>query len=126
MVRASLASPADFMEIRDYAIPAAAVAFLGWRLWSAKRTRATVKALMADGAQIVDVRTAAEFAASNNPKSVNIPLDALDKGYKRLDLSRPVVVCCASGTRSAMATVILKRHGFARVVNAGRWPNTMG
>ena len=114
------------MDLKDFALPAAAVAFLGWRLWSAKRVRARVGTLLADGAQIVDVRTAAEYAAANNPKSVNIPLDTLDAGVNRLDKTRPVIVCCATGTRSAMGSAILKRRGFARVVNAGRWTNTLG
>jgi rhodanese-related sulfurtransferase len=113
------------MDLKDFAIPAAAVAFLGWRLWSAKRVRAQVRELNAAGAQIVDVRTAAEFAAANNPRSMNIPLDTLDAGVLRLDKTRPVIVCCATGTRSAMGTAILKRRGFPRVVNAGRWTNTL-
>jgi len=38
-----------------------------------------------------------------------------------LDRNRPVIVCCASGTRSAMAAFRLRRLGFSRVVNAGSW-----
>ncbi len=33
----------------------------------------------------------------------------------------PSIVCCASGTRSAMAAHRLRRLGFGRVVNAGSW-----
>jgi rhodanese-related sulfurtransferase len=36
-----------------------------------------------------------------------------------------VVVCCASGTRSAAAAAILKARGFKEVVNAGPWTNTL-
>ena len=35
--------------------------------------------------------------------------------------NRPVIVCCASGTRSAMAAHRLRRLGFKQVVNAGSW-----
>ena len=38
-----------------------------------------------------------------------------------LEQARPVVVCCASGTRSAMAKSMLERAGFRSVHNAGSW-----
>jgi rhodanese-related sulfurtransferase len=34
-----------------------------------------------------------------------------------------VVVGCASGTRSGMAKLLLKKKGFAPVYNIGSWPN---
>jgi rhodanese-related sulfurtransferase len=37
----------------------------------------------------------------------------------------PVVVGCASGTRSGMAKLLLKKKGFAPVHNIGAWSNFM-
>lgn len=81
--------------------------------------------LIARGGAIVDVRSPSEFAAGNNPASVNIPLGELESRLKTLDPGRPVMVCCASGTRSAMAATLLRRHGFKEVVNLGPWRNTL-
>jgi rhodanese-related sulfurtransferase len=34
-----------------------------------------------------------------------------------------VVLCCASGTRSGMARMMLKKKGYQRVYNIGIWRN---
>ncbi len=77
--------------------------------------------LKARGAQLVDVRTRAEFASGHAPSSVNIPLDQLGARWKELDPSRPILVCCASGSRSASAKSLLESAGFRDVHNAGSW-----
>lgn len=102
-----------------YLIP---VAVVGYFLWS-RRSASTgeVKAMLAQGAQIVDVRSRAEFKAASHPRSINIPLNQLEKEVQKLDPSRPVLVCCASGARSGLAVSILKRQGFPAVVNLGSW-----
>jgi rhodanese-related sulfurtransferase len=38
---------------------------------------------------------------------------------RAMDRNRPVIVCCASGTRSAMAAHALRRQGSERVSKAG-------
>ncbi len=102
-----------------YLIPLVAVAYFIWSRRSA--SSADVKALLAQGAQIVDVRSKAEFKAAAHPKAINIPLDELEKGAKKLNPGKPVLVCCASGSRSASAVVVLKRLGFKDVLNIGTW-----
>ena len=102
-----------------YLIPLAALAYFIWSRRSASAT--DVKDLLARGAQIVDVRSKAEFKAAAHPKSINIPLDELEKGAKKLDPAKPVLVCCASGSRSASAVALLKRKGFKEVLNIGTW-----
>jgi phage shock protein E len=107
------------MEHSIYLIPIAVVVFFLWSRRSA--SSADLKVMLEKGAQIVDVRTKAEFKAAAHPKSINIPLDELEKGSQKLDSSRPVLVCCASGGRSGLAASILKRKGFKEVHNLGSW-----
>lgn len=83
------------------------------------------RALVKQGAKLVDVRTKAEFSSGHLPGAVNIPVAEL--GSKLASLGpkeRPVVVYCASGARSAVARSVLKGQGFAQVFNLGamgRW-----
>lgn len=79
------------------------------------------KELMKQGAQIVDVRTKAEFGGGHIRGSVNIPLNNLSNHYASLKKNKPVITCCASGVRSAQAKNILKANGFAEVHNGGGW-----
>ena len=105
----------------DYLILLLAIAYIAWRLLSAWRVRQQLPALKQEGAQLVDVRSAAEFAGGNVPDSVNIPLDEIGRRASELDPQKWVVVFCASGTRSALARRKLKGMGFPRVLNAGSW-----
>ena len=97
------------------------IAYFLWRVFGALRARYRVPALLKEGAQLVDVRSPGEFAGGHAPGSVNIPLDELARRMPELDRSRWVIVCCASGTRSAMARHKLRSNGFERVMNAGSW-----
>jgi phage shock protein E len=102
-----------------YLLPIAAVGYL---LWSRRSASASdIKGLLERGAQIVDVRTKAEFKANAHPKAVNIPLDQLQTRAKELDKKRPVLMCCESGSRSSMGVSILKKAGFTEVANLGSW-----
>lgn len=71
-------------------------------------------------AQIVDVRTPGEFAAGHAPDSLNIPLDQLEARVGELAKDRPVVLCCATGARSGLATQWLRAMGYD-ATNAGPW-----
>ncbi len=106
-----------------YLLPALCLSFLLYRFLKFKLVTGKIK--MLNDAIIVDVRSPAEFAGGANPLSINIPLDSLEKALSRLDKSKPIVLCCASGGRSGMAASILKKHGFPDVVNAGPWQNTV-
>jgi len=78
------------------------------------------KSLVKNGAQIVDVRTPAEFKGGSIKNSKNIPLQTLNSEMKKLDVKKPVITCCASGMRSASAKSILKQNGF-ETYNGGGW-----
>jgi rhodanese-related sulfurtransferase len=100
----------------DYILLGLIGAYIAWRVYSSISARRRIPALLAQGAQVVDVRGPGEYAAGHAPGSVNIPLAELDP-------KRWVIVCCASGTRSAMARRRLRKQGFGQVLNAGSWRN---
>jgi rhodanese-related sulfurtransferase len=56
---------------------------------------AEVKRLLAEGAQLVDVLDADDFAESHIPGAINIPLKRLNADSTAvLDRARPVLVYC--------------------------------
>ncbi len=82
------------------------------------------KELIANGAIVIDVRTKNEFAGGNVEGSVNIPLDQLSSGMKKLkDKKKTIITCCASGMRSASAKALLISMGYKNVYNGGSWYN---
>lgn len=79
------------------------------------------KAMMAQGAIILDVRSPGEFAGGHIKGAKNIPLQQLAAGVKSLAKDKPIITCCASGMRSASAKSQLKSLGFEKVENGGSW-----
>lgn len=83
------------------------------------------RALVKDGAKLVDVRSPGEFSSGHIPGAINVPVGELGAHLKKLgEKDKPVIVYCASGTRSAMARSVLRNMGFAQVFNLGamtRW-----
>ncbi len=77
------------------------------------------------GGQIVDVRSAEEFVIANKNGSINIPIESLDSRIKELNKKKPIIVCCASGSRSGLAKRSLKAKGFENVHNAGAWKSLL-
>ncbi len=63
-------------------------------------------------AQIVDVRTVAEFKQKHIPKAINIPLDSLRDRMQELSQEREIWVVCGVGQRAYNATRILQQNGF--------------
>lgn len=84
------------------------------------------KELLKNGAQIVDVRTKAEYQQGHIKGSINIPLNNLSNHYASLKKDKPVITCCASGVRSAQGKNILKSNGFTQVYNGGGWMSLQG
>jgi phage shock protein E len=84
-------------------------------------------------AVIVDVRTPQEHAADGHMQGDhNIPVDDLQGRLADVtallggDTTRPVVVYCRSGRRSARAKSVLDQAGFATVVDAGGYGDLAG
>ncbi len=83
-----------------------------------------IKKALENGAVIIDVRTPAEFAGGHPTGARNIPLKQLSGRVNEIkSLKKPVVLCCASGARSASAKAILSSAGIQEVHDAGGWRN---
>jgi rhodanese-related sulfurtransferase len=67
--------------------------------------------------QLVDVRTADEYKAGHIAFSQNIDIASptFDEDIVKLDKSKPVVVYCKSGGRSARCSEKLKDAGFVKI-----------
>jgi rhodanese-related sulfurtransferase len=68
-----------------------------WKLWAAEGRRA----------QLIDVRSATEFAAGHLPCAINIPLEQIEVRTADLVLHVPVVLVCQGGTRARCAQTLL-------------------
>lgn len=112
-------------DVQAYGLAAAALMFFGWRALRFRAVKKRLPELLRQGAVVIDVRGPAEFASGSSPGSLNIPLSELAARLSSLDPGKPVVVCCASGARSAAAGAILRKNGFKIVFNAGPWRNTV-
>jgi phage shock protein E len=79
-----------------------------------------VKEKISKGALIVDVRTPEEFSEGHYNGSINIPLSDIPARIKDFgDKSKPVIVYCRSGRRSAEAKKILTEKGFKDITDGG-------
>jgi len=83
--------------------------------------KVNLQEVISNGAVILDVRTKVEFQSGHIRNSINIPVDNLSHNIKKLNRNKPIITCCASGSRSAYARRILKSNGFDQVYNGGAW-----
>ena len=69
-----------------------------------------------EGAVVIDIRNAAEFAAGHIIDAVNFPLADLPKAGEKLKkyADKPLIVCCGSGNLASQAARELKSQGIAR------------
>lgn len=102
------------------------VLWFSYKWWNSKRVLAMLPELKKNGAILVDVRSAGEFANGNAPGTINIPLQELGSRLGEIPKSTPVVLCCASGTRSGMAKLMLRKKGYRNVHNIGTWSKFLG
>jgi phage shock protein E len=83
--------------------------------------KVNLQEVISNGAVILDVRTKTEFQSGHIRNSINIPIDNLQQNIKKLNRNKPIITCCASGSRSAFARRMLKSNGFDQVYNGGAW-----
>lgn len=81
----------------------------------------TVKTLIDQGAQIIDVRSPTEFSQGHLKAAQNIPLQSIDRYVSKLSKDKDLILHCLSGARSAQALNILKANGFTKVHNIGSY-----
>lgn len=67
---------------------------------------------VANGAVILDVRSAKEYQKGHVIGAINIPIDVIQKSLATVPKKKVIVVYCASGSRSAKATKILRKNGW--------------
>lgn len=80
-----------------------------WKTWQAS----------GQPAQLVDVRSASEFAAGHLPGAVNIPLEQIESRLADLNPRQPVVLVCQAGTRARLAAGLLSTSKLDLVVIDG-------
>ncbi|MEZ4890452.1 MAG: thioredoxin domain-containing protein [Crocinitomicaceae bacterium] len=71
--------------------------------------------------QLVDVRTAEEFAGGHieNAKNIDWNGDNFNKEIQKLDKTQPVLVYCLSGGRSSAAVQEMQQLGFTNIIEMG-------
>ncbi len=74
--------------------------------------QADIRAIVASGATILDVRTPEEFAGGSVPGALNLPVQELAQRLSEVPKGKEVVVFCRSGGRSAAAAAMLRQHGW--------------
>lgn len=84
---------------------------------------ADARAKLKEGALLIDVRTAGEFASRHLPGAINLALDDLDaKLLRRVkDKNQVLLLHCQSGMRSGVAMKKAKALGYANVFNIGSY-----
>ena len=71
------------------------------------------------GVQLVDARTPSEYNSGHLADAINLDWTGgqLEAAAGKLDKSKPVLLYCASGSRSAAAREFLTEHGFTDVMD---------
>ncbi len=88
-------------------------------------TPEVARAMLSDGAQILDVRFEEEYEESFIPGSVLMPLPELRSHIPQLDEENEYLILCAAGIRAAAATLLLRQQNIkARFIEGGikHWP----
>jgi hydroxyacylglutathione hydrolase len=66
---------------------------------------------------VLDVRRPMEWEAGHIAQARHVPLNELAPRAGELEKAAPLAVVCASGYRSSIATSLLERQGFRRLLN---------
>ena len=80
----------------------------------------TITKDVVNGGQLVDVRTAKEYAVSHIEKAINLPLqDIQSNKFPAVSKDKPIYLYCRTGNRSSQATKLLKSAGFTNIIDLG-------
>ena len=72
------------------------------------------KALIEEGAVVVDIRDPQSFSAGAIPEAIHITGDVVDKFVEEQDCTRPLIVCCYHGNASQGAAQFFEEKGFEK------------
>jgi rhodanese-related sulfurtransferase len=114
--------------LKNWALVAIAAVSGGMLLWPLLRkgtggpwvtTLQATQMMNRDDAMVIDVRPAAEFAKGHILGARNIPLADLARRAGEFDKhkAKPVIVNCADGRLAGGGVALLRKSGFANVVN---------
>ena len=72
-------------------------------------------------AQLIDVRSHAEFVTGHVDGAFNLPMDRFNHEIQRVvpDKATPVILYCRSGARSGHALSVMRQLGYQQVFNGG-------
>ena len=116
--------PLTHTDLVFLAVLAGGALALLWKRYGSKSqalSREQLLQLKRQGALVIDVRSASEYAGGHVKGSRNIPLGALPGKLGELKKDKVILTVCASGMRSASARRTLLKAGFSSVHNAGPW-----
>ena len=83
--------------------------------------REEARKLLAEGAQLIDVRADHEWEAGRIEGATHLPLDQFADRAGEIDNDRPVILYCRGGNRSTMAADALAAAGYdAMKLSEGR------
>lgn len=85
----------------------------------------SIKKLISDGATVIDVRSATEYASGHIENALHIPHNAIAQKIAHVfpDKEAPIIVYCHSGPRAAFALNVLEKAGYTQVVNGRSYSN---
>ena len=95
-----------------------------WPFEKSQHNAHNARDLVANGAALLDVRSPEEFNERHLAGAVNIPVQELAGRVEELEpKTRPIVIYCRSGARSAAAAQVLKRAGYVvhDIGGMGNW-----
>lgn len=117
----------DFI-VKNWALFAIAFVSGGMLLWPLLRkgtggpwvsTLQATQLMNRDDALVIDLRPAAEYAKGHILGARSIPLAELERRAGELDKhkAKPVILHCGDGNRAGGGVSLLRKSGFANVVN---------
>ncbi|SNR62680.1 Rhodanese-like domain-containing protein [Lutibacter agarilyticus] len=92
-------------------------------LFGGGNSESPIEDYLKDGAVVIDVRTADEFASGHVNGSKNIVLNSIPTKVAEIKaMNKKVIAVCRSGARSGQATSFLSQNGID-IINGGPWQN---
>lgn len=83
--------------------------------------REAAKQIISDGGVVIDVRSSGEFKSGHYKGAYSIDHGSIVQGVKKHKIKKdtPIILYCASGSRSSVARNALLSQGYTLVYNAG-------